>query len=195
MLLTLSMPVIIEAPFILDLWLKEVPEYTVIFLQIAIFTAMLNTLSNHIILTMNAKGKVRDYQIVVGGLSLLTLPLVYTTLKFGAEPYHAMIIAFVVEFVCHLARLYMLNRMISFPIIGYLRNVTFRVYAITLLAMIIPVIVYNSIESEIPRFLLVSIISLISTLSIGYMLGFNKEERAMIKEKVIRIIRKKILKR
>ena len=106
-----------------------------------------------------------------------------------------MIIAFVVEFACHLARLYMLKRMISFPIIGYLRNVTFRVYAITLLAMIIPVIVHNSIESEIPRFLLVSIISLISTLSIGYMLGFNKEERAMIKEKVIRIIRKKILKR
>ena len=85
--------------------------------------------------------------------------------------------------------------MISFPIIGYLRNVTFRVYAITLLAMIIPVIVHNSIESEIPRFLLVSIISLISTLSIGYMLGFTKEERAMIKEKVIQIIRKKILKR
>ena len=195
LLLTLSMPVIIEAPFILDLWLKEVPEYTVIFLQIAIFTAMLNTLSNPLIVTMHATGKVRDYQIVVGGLSLLTLPLVYITLKFGAEPYHAMIIAFVVEFACHLARLYMLNRMISFPIIGYLRNVTFRVYAITLLAMIIPVIVHNSIESEIPRFLLVSIISLISTLSIGYMLGFNKEERSMIKEKVIRIIRKKILKR
>lgn len=195
LLLTLSMPVIIEAPFILDLWLKEVPEYTVIFLQIAIFTAMLNTLSNPLIVTMHATGKVRDYQIVVGGLSLLTLPLVYITLKFGAEPYHAMIIAFVVEFACHLARLYMLKRMISFPIIGYLRNVTFRVYAITLLAMIIPVIVHNSIESEIPRFLLVSIISLISTLSIGYVLGFNKEERAMIKEKVIRIIRKKILKR
>ena len=61
--------------------------------------------------------------------------------------------------------------------------------------MIIPVILHYYIESEIPRFLLVSIISLISTLSIGYMLGFNKEERAMIKEKVIRIIRKKILKR
>ena len=61
--------------------------------------------------------------------------------------------------------------------------------------MIIPVILHYYIESEIPRFLLVSIISLISTLSIGYMLGFNKEERSMIKEKVIKIIRKKILKR
>lgn len=195
LLLTLSLPVIIEAPFILDLWLKEVPEYTVVFLQIAIFTAMLNTLSNPLIVTMHATGKVRDYQIVVGGLSLLTLPLVYIALKFGAEPYHAMIIAFIVEFACHLARLYMLNRSISFPVLRFLSNVTFRVYAITLLATIIPVIVHNCIESEIPRFILVSIISLISTIEIGYFLGFKKEERAMIKEKVIRIIRKKILKR
>ena len=195
LLLTLSMPVIIEAPFILDLWLKEVPEYTVIFLQIAIFTAMLNTLSNPLIVTMHATGKVRDYQIVVGGPSLLTLPLVYITLKFGAEPYHAMIIAFVVEFVCHLARLYMLKRSISFPVLRFLSNVTFRVLAITILAMIIPVILHYYIKSEIQRFISVIILSLISTIVIGYMLGFNKEERDMIKEKVIQIIRKKILKR
>ena len=36
LLLTLSMPVIIEALFILDLWLQEVPESTVIFFQLAI---------------------------------------------------------------------------------------------------------------------------------------------------------------
>ena len=44
-------------------------------------------------------------------------------------------------------------------------------------------------------FISVLIISLISTIVIGYVLGFNKEEQAMIKEKVIRIIRKKLLKR
>ena len=194
LLLTLSMPVIIEASFILDLWLKEVPEYTVIFLQIAIFTAMLNTLSNPLIISMHASGKVRDYQIVVGGLSLLTLPFVYIALKYGAEPYHAMIIAFIVEFVCHLARLFMLNKTISFPIIGFLSNVTFRVYAITILAMVFPVIVHNNIEAEIPRFISVTIVSIITTILLGYKIGFNKDEQAVIKDKVFYLIKNKILK-
>ena len=33
MMLTLSLPVAIEAPLILGVWLKEVPDYTVIFLK------------------------------------------------------------------------------------------------------------------------------------------------------------------
>ena len=46
LLLMLSLPVVIEAPLILGVWLKEVPDYTVIFLRLAILTALLNTLSN-----------------------------------------------------------------------------------------------------------------------------------------------------
>lgn len=194
LLLTLSMPVIIEAPFILDIWLKDVPNYTVIFLQIAIFTALLNTLSNPLIVTMHATGHVRNYQIVVGGLSLLTLPLVYVVLRGGAEPYYAMIIAFIVEFVCHLARLYMLNRMISFPFWGYLKNVTFRVFVITSVALVIPVFVHNIIESEIPRFISVSLMSIITTIAMGYFLGLNKDEQIVIKNKVIQIVKKKLSK-
>ena len=139
LLLTLSLPVVIEAPLILSVWLKEVPEYTVIFLQIAIFTSLLNALSNPLIVSMHATGKVRDYQIVVGCLSLLTLPIVYVAFKMGTEPYMAMIIAFVIELVCHFARLYMLVRSIEFPMWRFVKDVTLRVFAITIVAMVLPI--------------------------------------------------------
>ena len=195
LLLTISLPIVIESSLILNLWLKEVPAYTVIFLQITIFTALLNTLSNPLIITMHATGKVRDYQIVVGLLSLLTLPLVYVALKMGAAPYMAMIIAFLVEFICHFARLYMLVRSIRFPMNDFLREVTLRVLIITVLSLVLPVLTYQLVGTVFLRFIMVCILSFISTLGFGYYLGFNKADRNMIKSKVITIVKSKILKR
>ena len=195
LLLTLSLPIVIESSLILNLWLKEVPAYTVIFLQITIFTALLNTLSNPLIITMHATGKVRDYQIVVGLLSLLTLPLVYVALKMGAAPYMAMIIAFFVEFICHFARLYMLVRSIKFPMIDFLREVTLRVLIITVLSLVLPLLTYQLVDTVFLRFTMVCILSFMSTIVLGYYLGFNKADRNMLKSKVIIIVKSKILKR
>lgn len=195
LLLTLSLPIVIESSLILNLWLKEVPAYTVIFLQITIFTALLNTLSNPLIITMHATGKVRDYQIVVGLLSLLTLPLVYVALKMGAAPYMAMIIAFLIEFICHFARLYMLVRSIRFPMINFLREVTLRVLIITVLSLILPVLTYQLVDTVFLRFTMVCILSFMSTIVLGYYLGFNKTDRNMLKSKVTIIVKSKILKR
>lgn len=195
LLLTLSLPIVIESSLILNLWLKEVPAYTVIFLQITIFTALLNTLSNPLIITMHATGKVRDYQIVVGLLSLLTLPLVYVALKMGAAPYMAMIIAFLVEFICHFARLYMLVRSIRFPMFDFLREVTLRVLVITVLSLVLPVLTYQLVGTVFLRFIMVCILSLMSSIVLGYYLGFNKADRNMLKSKVTIIVKSKILKR
>lgn len=195
LLLTLSLPVVVEAPLILNIWLKEVPDYTVIFLRIVIFTSLLNALSNPLIISMHAFGKVRDYQIVVSGLSLITLPLVCVVLKMGAEPYWAMIVVAGVEFACHFARLYMLERCMQFPMLRFLKDVTLRVYVITALSLVLPILVYRSIDVAVVRFFTVCLLSVLSTIGIGYYLGFNKAERLTIRTKVAHIIHTKILKR
>ena len=195
LLLTLSLPIVVEASLVLSLWLKEVPQFTVIFLQITIFTALINTLSNPLIITMHATGKVRDYQVVVGCLSLLTLPLVYIALKLGAAPYMAMVIAFLVELVCHFARLYMLVRSIDFPMVAFLRSVTFRMVLITMISLVLPALAHQTIDITSWRFIVVCILSLMSTIGFGYYLGFNKADRNILRTKVATVVKTKILKR
>ena len=193
LLLTLSLPIIIEAPFIIGVWLKEVPDYTVIFLRLVMITGLLNSLSNPLITTMHASGKVRDYQIVVGLLSLLTLPLIYIGFKrFDIAPYYAMIIAFVVEFLCHIARLYMLTRIMDFPMWNFLKDVTIRVTLVTLLALILPCISYKFIDISVIRLLVVCIVSVLSSITMGYYFGFNKHDRNQLKNRAISFISKKM---
>lgn len=192
LLLILSLPIIFEAPLILDLWLKEVPANTILFLRIILLTALLTTLSNPLIISMHASGKVRDFQIVVGCLSLLTLPLVYVTYKLGYDAYVGLIVVFMVEFLCHVARLIMLKRIIDFPASRFFVHVTMRVIFITIFTALIPLFIYTHIDSIISRFVSVCITSVTSCMIIGFYGGLDKTERTYITSKVHSLINKKL---
>lgn len=89
----------------------------------------------------------------------------------------------------------MLVRSIQFPMVRFLKDVTLRVYLITALSVLLPLIAYNLIDIVLLRFLTVCILSVISTLGLGYYLGFNKADRMTIRIKVVSIVKNKILKR
>ena len=122
---------------------------------------------------------------------MLTLPIVYVAFKLGAEPYYAMVIAFAVEFVCHIARLYMLVRIMDFPMVKFLKSVTIRVYIVTILSVVLPILAYSEINLVVVRFFTVCILSVLSTLILGYYLGFNKHDREKLREKVVGVIKKR----
>lgn len=190
LLLTLSLPIVFEAPLVLEVWLKEVPEGTALFLRIILFTALLNTLSNPLIVSMHASGIVRNFQIVVGGLSLLTLPLVYVACKLGYDAYMGLVVVLVMEFLCHLARLYMLRRIVGFPARSFFCVVTLRMMVVTLFAMPLPWFAYTHIELAGLRFATVCVASLVSCMVLGLYGALDAEERGFVVEKVQTILKK-----
>ena len=69
MLLFLSLPVLMSTEYILSIWLKIVPDYTIIFVRLVLIFAMCESISNPLITAMLATGSIRNYQIVVGEFS------------------------------------------------------------------------------------------------------------------------------
>lgn len=191
LLLTMSMPIIIEAPFILKIWLKNVPSYTVIFLRLVLITALIESLSGPLITSMHASGKVRDYQIIVGGISLLTLPISYLFLKIGYPPYSAMFVGILISILCHFARLILLYKIIDLPIIKFIKTVTIRVFLISLLSIIIPIITFLWLKGDSwLTFIFICMISFMSTITISYLLGLNANEKLFCKNKMLEILNK-----
>ena len=190
MIMTMAIPVIIEAPFVLDVWLKEVPAYTVIFLRLVLLTSMVDSLSGTLIASMHASGKVRDYQIVVGGISLLTLPISYLILKMGYPPYSAMYVGLLMAIACHFARLLLLKKSIGLPVASFVRQVTLRVFTISILAFVPPFILYHYMAANWLSFILTVLISFLSSALFAYSLGLNREEKKFITDKIRKIIGK-----
>lgn len=191
LVLLLSLPIIINAHFILGIWLKTVPEYTVIFTQLTLVVMLLSSLSKPLITAQNATGNVRDYQLVVGGINLFNLPLSIICLYQDANPQSVFVVAIIVEIIALMARVYMLPKTIpSFSPIGFFREVGLKCILIAFAASI-PVFFINYFMPEnYWTFVISTLFSIcISSMAILY-LGCTYNERTLILSKVKNINKK-----
>ena len=193
LMLLLGLPVMMESEYIIHLWLGQVPEHTVLFVQLTILYAMSESISNPLITAMLATGKIKNYQIVVGGLQMLNLPISYICLRFGCLPESVVIVAIILSQCCFAARIYMLRPMIHLNAIDYLKKVYLKIVSTLIIAFILPIVVkYYMDDSLLSFFIIVSISFISASISVLYV-GCNNQERSFIystisklKNKIIR---------
>lgn len=183
MLLFLSLPVFINTHYLLALWLKIVPDYTVSFVQLILIFALSESLSTPLVTAMFATGNIRNYQLVVGGLQMLNLPISYILLNMGLYPEVVFIVAIVISQLCLAARLLMLRKMIEISIREYLQCVYLNTLKVMLLSAIIPILISKCMNESILNFILLCFIAVTSTGLVVYFIGCNKKERKFILKK------------
>ena len=193
MLLVLSLPIFVNTYYILMLWLKIVPEYTVYFVQLILLFGLSESISNPLITAMLATGKIRNYQLVVGGLQLMNLPVSYILLRIGLSPEIVIVVAIILSQCCLVARLLMLHRMIKLSIRKYLKKVYVNVCTVTLASSIIPCtyVKYN-VTDTFGEFIVITLMSMLCVCVTIYYIGCTKKERNFINNKLKFYISKRI---
>ena len=189
-LLLLSLPVIFNAQYLLSLWLETVPDHTVAFVQLILIFAMSESLAAPLVTAMLATGDIRNYQLVVGGLQLLNMPISYVLLRFGYAPEVIFIVAIFISVCCEMARLYMLRKMIKLPVRFFISKVYFNVIGVTLVASIIPFLFVVNSEVSFMNFLVCCLICVTSTMISIYFIGCDRNDRELVMKFLNNIIQK-----
>lgn len=184
LLFLLSLPVLFETDFILTVWLKTVPDNTVVFLRIMICTSLIYTLANPLVVANQATGKVKKYQAVCGTILLMILPVSYVCLRLGCPAYSVFIVHFVMESLTQLARMFMLRPLIGIRIKDYFINIYAKVGLVVLLSVIIPFLVYRIMDDTVLRFFLMCVICVLSVGLVSYSVGLSRTERAFVRSKL-----------
>ena len=190
-LLLLSLPVIVNTHYILHIWLGQVPEHTVLFVQLVLIFGMCESISSPLITAMLATGKIRNYQLVVGGFQMLNLPVSYILLRFGAIPETVLIVAIVISQLCLVSRLYMLRGLIGLKARDFIKKVYANVIEVTILSVIVPFLLAIVLNNDFLNFIVLSIITVVSTLLVVFYVGCTMEERQFVVSKVKMMILKK----
>lgn len=191
LLLFIGLPVFFNAHFILELWLGIVPDHTVNFVLITILFMFNELIAQPLINAKNATGEIRNYQIIVGSVLLLTLPIAYIALKLGAPVEAVFIAKLATSIMAMFVRLYMLRGDLpGLSISHFLTNVYLRVILVALIAAILPAISYTYISNEIIQFISTSIIAIISVAISVYFVGCTKTEQLQLKSQAQKIIKK-----
>jgi len=190
MLLFLSLPIIVNIDFILHVWLKTVPERTTIFVILTIVFTLLESFSNPLITAQLATGKVRNYQLIVGGINILNLPFSYLLLRLGFPPEVFLCVAVFFSIVCLFVRLIMLQLNIGFEIIQFIKNVIINCTLVSIISIAIPYFVSRNLSSSWASFSIVVILCILSCCLSIYFIGCSKMERNLVNSKLRRLVRK-----
>lgn len=188
-----AIPLIYEMPFILKLWLKNVPEHTVIFCQLILVSSLVGLITIGLQTAVQSTGKIKLYQSIVGSLLLLNLPAAWMLLKIGCPPYSALISVIVIELIACCFRIYFLKRIAGLSITKFFQKVIIKVsipISITILFTAIPYIVF---EEGIFKFIATCTISSITIILSFYYGGTSYNERQLINGQ-ISILKNRILK-
>ncbi len=138
-----AIPVIFEAPYLLNLWLKKVPDYTIIFCQLILIATLIEKFTFEITTAIRAVGKIRNFQVAETIVKVLNIPFSYFILKAGCPPYYIYFVIILISLLAAFQRLYFGRVIAGMNIQSFLKN--------GILPILIPVFL-ASICSFLPQF-------------------------------------------
>ena len=190
LLFLLSLPIAMETETILKIWLKTVPDYTVIFLRIMLCITIIDAVSNSLMVSAAATGRVKVYQGIVGGILLCILPVSYVVLKLGAPPASVFVVHLCIGIVAFVVRLLIIRPMIYLSLSAFNKQVIMPCLRVACIAFIIPFLLRMLLPDTLYSFLLVCAVSVISVALTAYCLGLNISERQFVVSKAQTVLSK-----
>jgi hypothetical protein len=135
------------------------------------------------ITAMLATGNIRNYQITVGGLQLLNLPVSYIFLKLGAMPEVTVMVAIAISQVCLFVRLSMLGKATGFSVKGYIIEVYIpMLFKVVLPSIWLPIILLTFPIHGYYGLIINASACLLCTSVAIYVFGMKSDEREWLKD-------------
>lgn len=181
-MLIIAIPLILEMPHVLHIWLGEVSKQTILFCQLGVVYSVILSLCNPISVIVQATGKMKQFTIPVEMATISTPIIVYILFKLGFAAKSAFFAMISVVVLSHIIRLIYLKKV--FPEVSlksYIIGFVLPAFGVTVLAVPACLIVHTSIISDIIRFTCICISSIIFVVGLSLFFGLDSSEKVLLK--------------
>lgn len=189
MLLLITIPIIFEPYYVLDIVLTDVPEYASTFTALVLINVNISSFSYFLYQGIHATGNIKGLQICRSIIFFVNILLVYILFKLEYGCYFAVYITIFCSILQCLIDLFFAHKILEFNISDFFMNVIAKGGLIILLLIILAYPFFIMPEGFI-RFLLRTIFSLFVIMCSSYWLFFNSSERTFFKNAVSKIIKR-----
>lgn len=185
-----AIPLIMEMPFVLKIWLKDVPEYTLRLSQLILVLAIVYQFSVGLMSSIQAVGKIKNYFIVMSILILSNLPICYLILKFGKPLYYCIVTFIVIEFLSLITRLIMAKKLVGIGVNDFLKKVFYPDALCIVLGFLFAAPAYYLMNESFLRVALVSFLYLVGYFGVAWFAVFDNEVKGSVSRSVKKILRR-----
>lgn len=179
LMLILASPLLLNTQYILELWLKNPPPHTVIFVQLSLANILIDCISGPLIIGAQATGKIKWYQIIIGTFIFLNLPVSYLLLKITDKPEIVFYVSIVINLFALFFRLIFLRKMMELSIQAFIKDVLLKnIYVVGVLLGVcyLTLNIFQG-KQQLLNFSIQTLIVVISTAIIILLIGLEKSEK------------------
>ena len=192
LLLLISLPIIFEADFLLNLWLGDSPQYsstfvilTVIYINIASFTYFLYQ-------GVHATGNITQQQIWMSSLYVVNIVLVYIVFKLGWGFFSALYINMIISAIQCFINVYYAHKCFRYDIASFVRKILLPCMLTTGILLFVLNFIVNIFNPSFIRVIFTFTASTIVTALCTFWILLSFEERQICTQNVSLIINKYI---
>lgn len=176
-----AIPFLFEIHYVLILWLKIVPDYTIPFCYCIVILNFISINSNVVAIGIQADGRIRKYSFIAGTFSLLVIPVVWILFRVGFSLVWAFIIPIGASIAIYIVCLMLLHIYVAdFRPISYLLNTVGKSIIVVLPSVFIAYIITHYLDQSLSRIILTTIGCIVLIASTAFVYAIDRETRVKI---------------
>ena len=181
LLFVVVLPLMLEVEQVLDLWLVEVPAHAAAFTVYLLAAALIDSMHHPLYYAVQATGKVKWYNIIVGSSQLMVVILAYVILKCAkVQPELIFQLIFVFSIIAQVLRIIITGKYVEMNIGKYLLKVVLPVALVSVVSPVLPWLVVRNLDPGFGRLCLTVLVSVLAVGLAVLFIGLDTSERKNI---------------
>lgn len=189
-LCAISIPLVIELPYIFSIWIGKIPPYTVAFTRLVIVLSIITQASSGLMSAVQSSGKIKNYTITICFITLNGLAFAYFFLKKGALPDSALWIICFIEVIVLAIRAFFAWRLQQIPLWAYLKCTIFPNMLLIILTGTCLYVLTTILPPAFYRLIMVVILDIILFCGLGYIFLLDENEKLYLRSLLSKKINK-----
>lgn len=187
----MCIPLLIELPYVLDLWLDEVPDYTIAISRIMIVSMLITTLTAPLNAVYQAANKLKNVQLYSSAIILFSVPVSYLILKVYENALICYITNITLNIFASVATVLIAKHDLKMNIGRFMGHVVIPSIVCLVLPFTAMLFITPRFEPSFMRLIITCVVSVILSAVTMWTIGMKKQE----KDFVIRFVNNKIIKK
>lgn len=184
-------PIFFFMPFILDIWLKDVPEWTLLFCRLMIISCLIDQLFVFLYQAIQAQGDVKNYNIIRSVVNILPILITIMLYEMGWKPYWVILNWIIFKVICGgLINLYFTWSTVNLSVISWIKNVFIPCITGAFLSCIICYLFKQIPSSSVLSNFSLLMFAFILCLPIYWMIAISKQEKIIVTSLINKVIKR-----
>jgi len=186
-----AIPLIIEMPYVLRLWLHDFPEETLWFSRLILILSLIYQYSVGLMSAIQSVGKIKQYTITICIVLLMNIPVACFLLWLGFPAWSVLCGMIFIEAIALAVRLFFAKKLMGLDVSLFLKQVFLPTFLTMCISFGIPTILSAFLPSSLIRLVITTVICISITLFGTWFFILGATEKEFVKE----ILNSKILRR